>query len=166
MTTVSTESKIVIAAGTPFTVPASLDNEAIRQQLVSMGFADVATATIQTGGTREIDGVTYPTVEFVKKAGTKGLDGSALAALLAHLPPTSIASGPRIAPESRQALRRLADGGYTVAEALADDRLLAGALDDAEAANEPTRPSQEGVLLCERIDGLPAVAAPSAPCGW
>lgn len=65
------ETKIVIVAGQEFSVPASTDNEAIRAQLKSMGFADVASATIKTGK-RTVGGVETATVEFVKQAGTKG----------------------------------------------------------------------------------------------
>jgi Fe2+ transport system protein FeoA len=65
MTTPAT--KIVIVAGSRFSVPAETDNEAVRQQLLAMGFADVASATIKTG-----DEGGQATVEFVKKAGTKG----------------------------------------------------------------------------------------------
>ena len=56
MTTPQATTKIVIVAGQEFSVPADTPNEAIRTQLTSMGFADVASATIQTG-TRTIDGV-------------------------------------------------------------------------------------------------------------
>lgn len=62
--------KIIIVSGQEFRVPADTDNEAIRTQLKA-NFPDVGNATIQTGK-REIDGITYETIEFVKKAGTKG----------------------------------------------------------------------------------------------
>ncbi len=64
--------KIIIVSGQEFRVPADTDNEAIRNQLRA-NFPDVGNATIQTG-TKSIDGVEYQTVEFVKKAGTKGTD--------------------------------------------------------------------------------------------
>jgi hypothetical protein len=62
--------KIVIVSGQEFRVPADADHEAIRNQLTA-SFPDVGTATIQKG-TRTIDGIRYETIEFVKKAGTKG----------------------------------------------------------------------------------------------
>jgi len=68
----TTTEKIVIVSGQEFRVPADTDNEAIRNQLKS-NFPDVANATVQKGK-REIDGVEYDTIEFVKKAGTKGTD--------------------------------------------------------------------------------------------
>lgn len=64
-------TKIIIVSGQEFSVPAETDNEAVREQLKQMGFTDVATATL-TKGKRLIDGVEIETVEFVKKAGTKG----------------------------------------------------------------------------------------------
>jgi len=64
--------KIIIVSGQEFRVPATTDNEAIRTHL-KPNFPDVGNATIQTG-TRTIDGVAYETIEFVKKAGTKGTD--------------------------------------------------------------------------------------------
>lgn len=62
-------TKIVIVSGQEFSVPLETDNEAIRKQLAGMGFADVASATIQTGK-RQVDGQDVQTIEFVKKAGT------------------------------------------------------------------------------------------------
>lgn len=153
MTTPAT--KIVIVAGQEFAVPAETDNEAIRQQLLTMGFADVASATIQKG-TR--DGT--ETIEFVKKAGTKGLDGAELAGLLAGLPP-----GPLTLPPSTSAaglLERLVTERLTVGEALANERIIHHAL--GELAGGWT-PQKEGAALCDRVDRVPA--APCAtPLGW
>lgn len=165
------DTKIVIAAGTEFSVPATTDNEAIRQQLLTMGFADVASATIQTG-TKRVGDVTYPTIEFVKKAGTKGLDGADLAALLGRLAPVSIeraALWPALTFQQRWALRRLLAGEYTIGEALIDHERVAAAIDSAMLAAQPefrSASSQEGAALCQRIDALGAVAAPSRPSGW
>jgi hypothetical protein len=71
MTTPS-PTKIIIVAGSRFSVPFETDNEAVRQQLLAMGFADVASADVRVGN--EAGQVT---VEFVKKAGTKGSDHAA-----------------------------------------------------------------------------------------
>jgi hypothetical protein len=69
MTTTAT-AKIIIVDGQRFQVPIETDNEAIRAQLAAT-YPMVSTATIQAGK-ETIDGVEYPTVEFVKKVGTKG----------------------------------------------------------------------------------------------
>lgn len=162
MTTAST--KIVIVAGQEFSVPADTPNEAIRTQLTSMGFADVAAATIQTG-TRTIDGVETPTIEFVKKAGTKGLDAAGLAALLERVPPTNAV--PHVAGLTRaqtRLLARLMSGDLTCDQALAAQDDLRTLLDTV-AAHEGGYATREGGRLCQQIDALPAVAA-AAPSAW
>jgi hypothetical protein len=155
MTTGTAPTKIVIVAGQEFSVPADTDNEAIRQQLLAQGFADVASATIQTGK-KTVGGAEYPTVEFVKKAGTKGMDGAELAALLGCIP----ASGH--GARRPDLLMRLISGQLTVAEALADG---AGPIQEAleRDEDEVREIHSKGAQLCTAIDELPAVAA---PCTW
>ena len=48
-----------------------IDNETVRQHLIRQGFANLAGAEIRTG-TAQHDGRTLATVDFIKKAGTKG----------------------------------------------------------------------------------------------
>jgi len=153
MTTTTQATKIVIVSGQEFSVPADTDNEQIRQQLASQGFADVAAATI-TKGTRDIGGQEVETIEFAKKAGTKGLDGPELAQLLCRVPPA--------APPSRRSagdelLTRLIGGELTIAEALADDGDL---IDNALAGARERAPRQsQGASICAPCDRLPAVPA-------
>jgi len=165
MTTETPATKIVIVAGQEFSVSAETDNETIRQQLVSMGFADVATAKIEEGkrtaGEQELI-----TVEFVKKAGTKGLSGAELAALLREVPRASVATATtRLAPAQRRVLHDLASGAYTFASAAAAAAEIEAALDAAEAEMYH-QPSHEGAQLCSRVEPLSAAAAPSCPSGW
>lgn len=154
-------TKIVIVAGQEFSVPAETDNEAVRQQLAGMGFADVAAATIQKGK-KAIDGVEYETVEFVKKAGTKGLDGAELAALLAGVPRAAPPAQAKLGRDERVLVQRLAAGTLTIGEALAHRAVLLEAL---ERSVRPGRLQSEGEALCAPCDVLPAVAAP-APSAW
>lgn len=63
--------KLVIVEGQRFLVAASIDNETVRQHLIRQGFANLAGAEIRTG-TAQHDGHTLATVDFIKKAGTKG----------------------------------------------------------------------------------------------
>ena len=161
MTTPAT--KIVIVSGQEFSVPADTDNEAIRTQLTGMGFADVASATIQTGK-KTVGGVEYQTIEFVKKAGTKGLDPGELAALLAYTPIAPTARSLGLAHDQRQLLVRLDAGQLIIDDVLTDDgHTLLDALRASVHAGQPTY--SEGDQQCAPLDGLPAVAAP-APCGW
>lgn len=157
-------TKIVIVSGQEFSVPAATDNEAIRQQLSGMGFADVAAATIQKGK-RQVDGQEVETIEFVKKAGTKGLDGAGLAQLLDTLPQSTLPPPVVIGPNAEQAhlLQQLWDGELSFADALDHEPELAQALD---ACGEVAPPhSQEGAALCRTLDQL--VAAPcAAPVAW
>lgn len=154
MTTGTT--KIVIVAGQEFSVPAETDNEQIRTQLLAMGFADVASATIQRGTRDGVD-----TIEFVKKAGTKGLGGADLVALLAAVPPARQAADP-LSRTARVLLRELEAGTLTIGRALAEESVLLAAIDDRIAR----RPLQtEGATLCTRVDALPAVPC-ATPLGW
>ncbi len=63
--------KLVIVEGQRFLVAAGIDNETIRQHLIRQGFANLAGAEIRSG-TVQHDGRTLATVDFIKKAGTKG----------------------------------------------------------------------------------------------
>ena len=154
--------KIVIVSGQEFSVPADTANEAIRESLKG-NFPDVATAEVKTG-TRTIDGHgEVQTVEFVKKAGTKGLDGAELAALLQRVPAKTLPRLPR--QQLTPLLRDLLAGRLTFDAALGQYEALIAALDALNAAaNRPV--SQEGAVLCSSIDGLPPVAAPANPVGW
>lgn len=154
--------KIVIVAGQEFTVPAAASDGDIRQTLVAQGFADVASAEIKKSSR---DGV--PVIEFVKKAGTKGLSGPALAELLRRTPVAGDARGlPDVAGAARDALRRLAGGRYTIGEALDEPALgeLLQMLADEAEADEGHLITQENTL-CDTLDQLPAAAA-AVPCAW
>lgn len=63
--------KLVIVEGQRFLVAIGIDNETVRQHLIRQGFANLAGAEIRTG-TVQHDGRTLATVDFIKKAGTKG----------------------------------------------------------------------------------------------
>ncbi len=63
--------KLVIVEGQTFIVDAMIDNETIREHLIRQGFANLAGAEIRTG-TRQHHGQTLPTIDFIKRAGTKG----------------------------------------------------------------------------------------------
>jgi hypothetical protein len=144
-------TKIVIVAGQEFSVPATTSNGAIREQLKQMGFADVANATIQTGTK---DGI--PTVEFVKKAGTKGLDPTRLVAALARARHTPV---PAVSAE--MVMWRFVAGDVTWGEAVADalDRYVqeyANTCADATEGCGGSRIQAKGVQVCARLD-LPAV---------
>jgi hypothetical protein len=157
--TTTQATKIVIVSGQEFSVPADTDNEAIRQQLAGMGFADVAAATIQKGK-RTVDGQELETIEFIKKAGTKGLDGVELAALLARVPPSK-APGRRNGGD--ELLYRLINGELTIAEALADNGDM---IDNTLIAAREYSPRQsQGAQLCSLSDRLSAVPA-AADCAW
>lgn len=158
-TATTATTKIIIVAGQEFQVDLSADNEAIRAQLTSQGFADVAAATIQKG-TTERDGTVYETVEFVKKAGTKGLGGAELAALLTKVPQAKL---PVRVLYGNALLTRLVNNQLTIAEALAAEDALDTALLACHESYSPR--NSKGAQLCEPCDRLPAVAA-AAPCAW
>lgn len=63
--------KLVIVEGQRFLVAIGIDNETVRQHLIRQGFANLAGAEIRSG-TAQHDGRTLATVDFIKKAGTKG----------------------------------------------------------------------------------------------
>lgn len=174
-TTKKADTKIVIVSGQEFSVPSDTETETIRQQLVSMGFADVASATPQKGK-KTVDEVEYETIEFVKKAGTKGLDGRAFAALLAQVPKLPVTPDGQLTTDEARLLGRLATEYMTYGEALnspladvlgaiacfPEDEEYADDDDEDEGCGGYQRLS-EGVKLCTLIDRLPAVAVPSAP---
>jgi hypothetical protein len=150
-----TKTKIVIVAGQRFPVPADTAIEPIRQQLLTMGFADVASAEVKHG--KESDGT--QTIEFVKRAGTKGSLGPAvLAAALARVPAASLDTG---LLDLQARVGRLLGGELTFAEALDQD--LAEALDLLAEDGGACSPSTQGDRLCARLD-LPAV--PAAVPAW
>jgi hypothetical protein len=156
-------TKIVIVSGQEFSVPSDTDNEAIREHLKGSGFPDVAAATIQTG-TRTIDGALVQTIEFVKKAGTKGLSGAELAQLLSAVAPSAIERTPHGLDRAGAALiRHLIDGQLTIGQALANEDILMAALLKCESRSYEI--SNEGARLCERIDRVSAVPC-AVPCAW
>jgi hypothetical protein len=69
--TAGATEKLVIVEGQTFVVDATIDNETIREHLIRQGFANLAGAEICTGA-RQHQGQTVPTVDFIKRAGTKG----------------------------------------------------------------------------------------------
>jgi len=150
------DTKIVIVSGQEFQVPAQTETAAIRQHLANT-FPDVATADVKTGK-KTIDGQEYETLEFVKKAGTKGvLDAPDLAALLARVP-----ADVRALPKRSVGVAAVVDGSRTFAELLRDDRLTAQ-IDAASRANQS--PNARGAnLLCHACTTLHAV--PSAVPAW
>ena len=154
MTTPST--KVVIVAGERFSVPAETDNEAIRQQLLSMGFADVASATVKQG--KDADGT--PTIEFVKQAGTKGaLSPAALAVVLRRTP-----VAPIVTPSSyRYLLARLVAGDLTCTDVLTLP--VTDALHATANEAEMMKPTTQEDSLCTRLDQLSAIAD-AAPSAW
>lgn len=160
MTTPAT-NKIVIVAGQEFLLGADVDNEAIREYLKGNGFPDVAAATIQTGK-KTLDGVEYQTVEFVKKAGTKGLGGVELAELLATVKPAPLRLSNQLSRSQEVLIKRLLSGQLSVGEALASEKDLIQALD--QAGNPYPRQTEE-VLLCAQLDRVPAVAC-AQPVSW
>lgn len=158
-------TKIVIVSGQEFSVPLETDNEAIRTQLTGMGFADVASATIQKGK-KTVEGVEYETIEFVKKAGTKGLDPSDLAELLAQL---KVADLPALLPygptaEQSALLLDLTEGTLTFEAALEIAVELSAALE--ACCDVPSYQPKEGKELCTALDGLSPVAARTAVSAW
>lgn len=153
MSTPAPAQKVVIAAGQRFSVPSDTDNETVRQQLIGMGFADVANAEVKKG--KDPDGT--ETIEFVKKAGTKGLTGADLLGRLHHIPAQTIAAS-RLEPA--RIVARLLGEQFTFEEAVADDLAL-NALREITAIPTETR----GAPLCQRLDALPAVAS-ADPRAW
>jgi hypothetical protein len=162
--TTPASTKIVIVSGQEYAVPADTDNEQIRTQLTGMGFADVASAAIQKGK-RTVEGQEVETIEFVKKAGTKGLDGRELAQLLGSVPAATLPTIRRYGPTAPQAalLSDLADGMLTFEQAIGLGTELEQSLD--ACCEQPPSPSQKGVTLCRTLDQLIAVPC-VAPVDW
>lgn len=152
-------TKIVIVSGQEFSVPAETDNEAIREHLKANGFPDVAAATIQTGK-RTVEGQEVQTIEFVKKAGTKGLGGAELAQLLEAVPAERL--GRHFSGTGADLLAKLEAGQLTVGAALAHEDRIINALE--ESVNRYPYQS-EGATLCGRVDRLPAVPC-VIPSSW
>jgi hypothetical protein len=155
--------KIVIVSGQEFSVPAATDNEALRAHLAA-DFPDIASAKIKEG-TRAVDGVSYPTVEFIKQAGTKGLGPVALAQLLRRVPQASRDDAP-LATAGRARLAALHAGRLTAAQAMQDDALLTQTIEAIIDAGQARSYTERTNALCTRIAQLPAVAAPTLPHGW
>jgi len=152
-------TKIMIVAGQEFAVPAETDNEAVRQQLLSMGFADVASASLKTS-TRTLEGQEVPVIEFVKKAGTKGLTGADLAALIRRVPPTDPTRRQVLPRRQADLIDRLLAGRLTCAEVRASiDDLRDGLTELAVARSVGGLQRSTGAQLCRDIDPLPAAAA-------
>ncbi|MEN9938346.1 MAG: hypothetical protein RLZZ387_4925 [Chloroflexota bacterium] len=63
--------KLVIVEGQTFVVDAAIDTETIRAHLIRQGFANLAGAEVRTG-TRSHNGQILATIDFIKRAGTKG----------------------------------------------------------------------------------------------
>lgn len=149
MSTETPATKIVIVAGQEFSVPSDTTEKALRDHL-AVTFPDVASATVQKG-TRTIEGVTYETIEFVKRAGTKG--AANLAPLLAEIPPLRIGAPPA---STRQLLADVKRGKCTFAEALDAD--LATILSHIPE----NRIRVSGATLCAQLDQLSPVAGDDA----
>lgn len=160
MTTATT--KIVIVAGQEFSVPGDVTEKALRDHLAAT-FPDVANATVQKGS-RTVDGVVYETIEFVKRAGTKGAELPAqleerdinLPELLAEIPP--LWDGV-LAPAALDLVRRFLGGQMTIGEAL--DLRLADMIQSVPDTGYRT----SGRVLCNQIDRLAATPSDSA-FGW
>lgn len=160
MSETTATTKIVIVSGQEFSVPIETDNEAIREHLKGSGFPDVAAATIQAGK-KMIGEVEHVTIEFVKKAGTKGLDGAELAAILQGVPAEQINLS-RLPASAAALLARLVEGELTIGEALANQDSLNQGLNDA-TGQQPCQ--SEGAMLCARIDHVGAVPC-TTPSAW
>jgi hypothetical protein len=141
----STTEKIVIVGQESFRVPIDAAEKDLRDHLAAM-FPDVANATVQKG-TRTIENVIYDTIEFVKRAGTKG--AADLIPLLAQIPALRL-SPPRTAIATL--LNRVSAGNCTIAEALdADLRCVITNLPESSLR-------VSGVTLCAQLDSLSPVA--------
>jgi hypothetical protein len=147
------ETKIVIVAGQEFSVPADAKVEDLRTHLTSM-FPDVASATVQKGK-RTIDGVEYETVEFVKKAGTKGATGEDIVAVLRAIPALRLAPPPA---DAAALLARVVAGQATIQDALGGDVT-------ATIAALPKPVMNTGGALCSQLDGLTPVTG-RGPSAW
>lgn len=147
--------KLVIVAGQEWSVPTNTPNDEIKQQLSAMGFTDVANSKVKPG-TREVNGVEIPTVEFVKEGGTKGLGGKQLLALLSTVPRAPL-QAERLTAEQRQLLQALQNETLTIEQAW-QGRFALNKLFGTIIRSE-MHPNQEGDRLCARIAVLDAVPA-------
>jgi hypothetical protein len=147
-------TRIVIVSGNEYSVPIEATEKDLREHL-SGNFPDIANATLQKG-TRVVDGIKYETWEFVKRAGTKGLSGSELAAALVGVPPVPVAPLPQVL--ARQ-LRELSAGTLSIEAALAAD------LPAVLAALPESSLKIAGMTLCQQLDAMQPAPAP-ATCGW
>ncbi|MBK9711522.1 MAG: hypothetical protein IPO81_09395 [Kouleothrix sp.] len=154
MTTTTPATMIVIVSGQEFSVPTDTSIDDLRAHLSGM-FPEVASATVQKG-TKAIDGTTYQTIEFVKKAGTKGASGADLLALLAAIPAIRLGLPPA---KTAQLLEDVRTGRATIDWALDADAL--GALDILLCRNR----TQTGETLCSQLDRITPVAG-IAPVAW
>lgn len=157
--------KIARVAGQEFG-PIGMDvaNETIRAQVLSMGFADVGSAEIKEEA-RTVEGGTALVIEFVKRAGTKGLDSLELLALLRRLPPAQTPC--RVADLSAREvceLRRLQAGEMTVQEFL-DDTLAWSAMQKLNQQVATRHTTMGGTRLCMDLDRL-TPAAIADGCAW
>ena len=147
-------TKIVIVSGQEFSVPADTSIEDLRTHLAQT-FPDVASATVQKG-TKKLDGVTYETIEFVKKAGTKGATGAELAALLLDIPRVRLGAPPAATAEL---IDRVRQGHAMIADAV--DLSAAAAI----AALPRRETHQNGGTLCAQCDTISPVAG-ATPSTW
>ena len=154
--------KIIIVSGQEFSVPVETDNEAVRQHLTPQ-FPDLANAKIEPG-MRDVDGVKVQTVEFVKKAGTKGLGHADLIALLDQVPAADPFSHDTVSYDHVRLLRKLQAGVMTCADAIAQAEPLSAALH--KIVEGPLSRRYEGDTVCTQLDRLPASAGTHLPIGW
>lgn len=150
MTTTTAPTKIVIVSGQEFSVPADTPIEDLRTHLAQT-FPDVASATVQKG-TKKIGDTTYETIEFVKKAGTKGATSAELAALLLDIPPIRMRAPASTA--TADLIERIRKGEASIAEALD-----AGAAAAIAALPYRDGSNQNGGTLCAQCDTISPVAA-------
>lgn len=146
----SPQHRIVIVEGQEFSVPVETTTEQIRSHLAT-NFPNVASASVQYGK-RVIDGVEHQTLEFVKKAGTKGLDGDELATLLAAVPAAQVTI-----QQHEAVIDQLLLGQLTFEEALHPS--VSTAVDAILAFD-----IHPGATVCHMLDTLVPVA--TKPRGW
>lgn len=151
------DQMIVIVSGQEFSVPAGTDVEAIRQQLTGT-FPDVATASVNKGS-KTISGVHYDTIEFQKRAGTKGSD---LADALGSVPAERVTRGP-VLPAHISALLR---GQMAFGEAIGFEDNALQVVIASIGDSTRTRQQSQGEALCHTLDTLDAIAADVLPAGW
>lgn len=160
------DKKIVIVSGKEFLIDTAVDNEAIRQHLAN-NFPDVAGATV-VEGTRVVEGVSYKTVEFVKKAGTKGMEGGDLAALLRQVPRDMADDDrPVLSAVEYRWLLALQEGRLTFGDVTSMEQAEIVTASISGSRSDSYSQQHERVVLCQKIDNLPAAAVGSdLPLGW